>query len=306
MRLSDAISGYWLDKRLDMSKTTIPGYERTFRRLVAFLGDPEFAAVTSNDVRRFLVHLADHFKVSRRTVHDAWIPLSSLWTWAETELGTPHIIRGKVKQPKYTKRTIDALTKDQVRAILAAAERSRPYMGRHGKETRAVRPTADRDRAILLTLLDSGVRAAELCALTLGDYDAKRGRLLVQRGKGDKARFAVIGQRAQKAVWRYLAQRPDAKPRDPLFATRNGAPMQRTTLGQMVARMGDRAGVANVHPHRFRHTFAINFLRNGGDVLTLRELLGHESLAMVQRYARIVDADIDRAQTHSPADNWRL
>jgi len=306
MRLSDAIAGYWLDKRLDMSKTTIPGYERTFRRLVSFLGDPEFAAVTSNDVRRFLVHLADNFKVSRRTVHDAWIPLSSLWTWAETELGTPHIIRGKVKQPKYTKRTIDALTEDQVRAILAASERSRPYMGRHGKETRAARPTADRDRAILLTLLDSGLRAAELCALTMGDYDPKRGRLLVQRGKGDKARFAVIGQRAQKALWRYLAQRPDAGPRDPLFATRSGAPMQRTTLGQMVARMGDRAGVANVHPHRFRHTFAINFLRNGGNVLTLRELLGHESLAMVQRYARIVEADIDRAQTHSPADNWRL
>jgi len=306
MRLSDVITGYWLDKRLDFSPTTIPGYERTFARLVAFLGDPEFAAVTPNDIRRFLAHLAGHYGLSRRTVHDAWIPLSSLWTWAENELGTPHIIRGKVKQPKYTKRTIDALNEDQVRAILAAALHGRPYSTTSGRQVTPARPTADRDRAIVLTLLDSGLRAAELCALIIGDYDAKRGRLLVQHGKGDKARYVVVGQRTQKAMWRYLSQRPDASVKGALFATRTGAHIDRTMLRQLLARMGNRAGVANVHPHRFRHTFAINFLRNGGNLLTLKELLGHESLVMVQRYARIVEADIDRAQTHSPADNWRL
>ena len=306
MRLSDVITGYWLDKRLDFSPTTIPGYERTFARLLAFLGDPEFTDIASNDIRRFLAHLADHYRVSRRTVHDAWIPLSSLWTWAENELDTPHIIRGKVKQPKYTKRTVDALTEEQVRAVLAAADYMRPYSSRKGKEVIAARPTADRDRAIVLALLDSGLRAAELCALMIGDYDAKRGRLLVQRGKGDKARYVVMGQRTQKAIWRYLSLRPDARPKHPLFATASGSHLDRSTLRKMLARMGDRVGVANVHPHRFRHTFAINFLRNGGNLLTLKELLGHESLVMVQRYARIVDADIDRAQTHSPADNWRL
>lgn len=297
MRLSDAIAGYWLDKRLDMSKTTIPGYERTFGRLVSFLDDPDFAAVTSDDIRRFLAHLSSHYKLSRRSVHDAWIPLSSLWTWAEKELGTVHILRGRVKPTRYTRRAIEAFTEDQVKAIIAATETTAG--GRS-------RPTGDRDRAIVLVLVDCGLRASELCALTVGDYDSKRGRLHVRHGKNDKARFVVIGARSQKAVWRYLTARPDAGPADPLFATRSNLHLERTGLRQLLARTGNRAGVASVHPHRFRHTFAINFLRNGGNVLTLRELLGHESLTMVQRYARIVDADIDRAQVHSPADTWRL
>ena len=57
MQLSEAITGYWLAKRPDFSKTTIPGYERTFQRLVSVLGNPDFAAITSSDIRRFLVHL---------------------------------------------------------------------------------------------------------------------------------------------------------------------------------------------------------------------------------------------------------
>ena len=225
---------------------------------------------------------------------------------SRAELNTPHIIRGKVKQPKFIKRTIDALSEDQVRAILAAALYARPYTTVSGRQVTPARATADRDRAIVLTLVDSGLRASELCALVIDDYDAKRGRLLVQRGKGDKARYVVVGARTQKAIWRYLTLRPNARASEPLFATRNGAHIDRTTLRQLLARMGNRAGVAGVHPHRFRHTFAINFLRNGGNLLTLKELLGHESLVMVQRYARIVEADIDRAHAHSPADKWRL
>ena len=307
MRLSDVIAGYWLDKRLGFSKTTIPGYERTFGRLVVFLGDPEFGAITASDVRRFLVHLAEGFGLSKRSVHDAWIPLSSLWTWAEGELGATHVIRGKVKQPGFTKRTIDALTQEQVLAILAAALHGKSYATPSGQLVSPARPTADRERAIILTLLDSGVRAAELCALTVGDYDAKRGRLHVRHGKGDKARFVTVGARCQKAIWRYMNRdRVGATLKEPLFATRTGAHIDRTALRQTLARIGDRAGVPNVHPHRFRHTYAINFLRNGGNLLTLKELLGHESLTMVQRYARIVEADIDAAQAHSPADNWRL
>lgn len=306
MKLSDVIEGYWLEKRLDFSETTIPGYRRVFARLVAFLADPDFATITSSDVRRFLVHLAEHHKLSARTVHDAWIPLSSLWTWAETELHTPHVIRGKVKQPKFQKRTIDALSADQVRAILAAALHAKPYTAPSGKQVTPARPTADRDRAIILTLLDAGLRVSELCALTVGDYDSARGRLHVRHGKGNKERFAVVGVRCQRAIWRYLAQtRPNATPKEPLFATGTGGHIGRSQLRALLARIGERAGV-HLHPHRFRHTFAINFLRNGGNLLTLKELLGHESLAMVQIYARIADADIDAAQTHSPADKWRL
>ena len=64
---------------------------------------------------------------------------------------------------------------------------------------------------------------------------------------------------------------------------------------------------AGVHPHRFRHTFAINYLRNGGDVLHLQAVLGHETMDTVRNYVRLAQIDLASAQQNaSPADAWRL
>jgi integrase/recombinase XerD len=83
--------------------------------------------------------------------------------------------------------------------------------------------------------------------------------------------------------------------------------MNRHVLGRLVSRIGDRAGVKKVHPHRFRHSFAIEYLRNDGKMLALQDLLGHSDLETARRYARFVEADIaiDHASA-SPADKLRL
>lgn len=305
MRISEALTGYWLDKRMNFSATTVPGYERTFRRLVEFMGDPDIEKVTSSDIRRFLAWLPERYNLSRRTVSDAWIPLSSFWSWAEKELGVPHILRGRVKRPKFQQRRIEPLTEDQVRRLLAAVD-TYEYELPSGKKVVARRDTALRDRAIILVLLDSGLRASELCDLRVSDHDAEHGRLHVRHGKGDKERYVVIGQRAQKALWRYMATRPDTRPADPLFAVRRGGPMHRDALKHLLTRIGRKAGVPNCHPHRFRHAFAIGFLRNGGSIAVLRELLGHEDVTMCLHYARAAEIDISTAAKHSISDGWRL
>jgi integrase/recombinase XerD len=211
-----------------------------------------------------------------------------------------------VKAPEFNKAVIEPFTKDELQRMVRAAEYADEWSTSRGRYVQAKRPTADRDKAIVMTLVDAGLRAGELCALKMADYDAGRGRLHIQHGKGDKERYAIIGARAQKAIWKYLTTRPKTKPADPLFATRDNRHIRRENLHHMLARMGDRAGVENVYPHRFRHTFAIEFLRNGGNVMLLKELLGHESLEMVMVYVKIAERDIDGGAKHSPADNWRI
>lgn len=306
MLLSVALDGYWLDKQLSFSPNTVAKYQHVFRLFCDFVGSVDVEHVSTADIRRFLIHLGAAHQWGRRSVHDAWAVLSSFWTWAERELDIPHVIRGKIAAPAYTERKIEPYTQAELRALLRAADYQRAYMLPKGKQAKARRPTANRDKAILLVLVDSGLRVSEICALTVGDYDAHRGRLHVRHGKGDKARFAMIGNRARKALWLYLASKGNLEPSTPLFATRSNTPLERNNVRHLLNRLGGAAGVDNVHPHRFRHTFAITFLRNGGNPLLLQELLGHERLETVRVYVKLAEQDIDAGSRHSPADNWRL
>ena len=128
---------------------------------------------------------------------------------------------------------------------------------------------------------------------------------------GKKERTVYFGKLCAKFRWQYLAPRlGKTRPDSPVFLKRaviDDAPMTRSGLWQLLKDLGERAGVQNVHPHRFRHTFAITYLRNGGDVFTLQMLLGHSDMELVRRYALIAQADC--ANFHrkaSPVDNWRL
>lgn len=283
---------------MDFSLHTVDDYQVTFKRLVEFLHDPEFEAITTNDLRRFLAHLVDKYELGHKSLSNAWIALSSLWTWAETELKTSHAIRGKLKRPTFRTPVIDPFNQEEIKHLLSAAQ---PDRG-----TGRQRPTGVRDRAIILVLLDTGIRASELCDLVVADYDRGRGRLHIRHGKNDKQRFVPVGQRAQKNLWRYLADRPNARPGDPLFGTTTGNSLDRNNLRHLLDRIGKHSGVSNAYPHRFRHTFAIEFLRAGGNLLTLQAILGHSTLEMVRRYAKLADEDIDAGAKNSPVDNWKL
>jgi integrase/recombinase XerD len=136
--------------------------------------------------------------------------------------------------------------------------------------------------------------------------DNRNHRILVL-GKGTKERQVQFSARTGQAIWRYLASRPDAGPTDPLFATQDGYPMDRDNLRHVIERIGERAKIDDVHPHRFRHTFAIQFLRNGGDPFTLQMLLGHSTMDMVKRYLALAQTDLEAAHRKaSPVDHWRL
>lgn len=247
--------------------------------------------------------------MSGKSRSNIWVVLSSFFSWAEREpaLKIPHPIRGIVQQPTFTKKKIVPYTKIELMAMLNACYEMNPWISPRGKRVFAQRPSTLRDKAMIILFVDTGMRASELCGLKIKDYNEKSGAIHVL-GKGSKERTVVAGTTARKAIWSYLKQqRPDAKPNEPLFASRSNLPMDVDSLRHLVQRVAQRAEVPHATLHRFRHTFAINFLRNGGNVIELKRLLGHEQMNTVNIYVDLAESDLEAAQRlASPADNWRL
>lgn len=312
MLYSEALHGYWLEKRRGFSRHTVSEYSVTFRRLGEFVGpEAHIEHINTGVLRAFLNHLVEQFKLSEKSLCNAWTALSSLWTWAEGELSIPHMIRGRIKRPQYRSPQIETYTQTEVQAMLNACEQAMPWRTKHGKAVHQARPTGLRDKAIILTLVDTGLRASELCNLTVADYDAESGQIRVKQGKGKKDRIVYASDNCRRAIWKYLTKRSKRKPADPLFATQTNQHIERNALRHMIQSAATRAGIRqstiSVTVHRFRHTFAVNFLRNGGNVIALQELLGHERLETIRIYVKLAELDLQHAQSQaSVADAWRL
>lgn len=156
-----------------------------------------------------------------------------------------------------------------------------------------------RDRAIILVLLDTGLRVSELCALTVGDLDVRSGAIVVRQGKGRRDRIVYLGARAKRALLKVLS--PVVT--EPLFATSAGRRLTVDGVQSMLARLGARAHVEHCHPHTFRRTFALWSLRAGMNVYALQRLMGHADLDMLRRYLSLVDIDLAQSvREHDPVD----
>lgn len=306
MQLSQLIHGFFVLRRRRLAQTTQTNYQFAFRRLIAFFGDDrDVSTILATDIDAYLSHLCDD-GLSDRSVFDNYAICSALWTFAHEEFKLPHVVR-YVEKPAYQEKQIIPFTLAETQSILKAAEWTSAWDTRKGRSVRSRRPTWQRDLALIVMLLDTGLRITEACNLNVDDYEQDSGQLTVLKGKGNKERRVFLGDTAQGTLWRYMMGRKRIKPKDPVFVTRNKRPLHRAYAFHLFERIGGNAGVKGVHPHRFRHTFAIEFLRNGGNVFELQRILGHEDLETVQIYINLAQVDIERAQkTNSPADNWRL
>lgn len=153
-----------------------------------------------------------------------------------------------------------------------------------------------RAEALLLTLLDTGIRAGELCNLTLADIDWQS-RCLTVTGKTGK-RIVPIGRRALRVLRRYIEQERKApSPGERHVFLAQGNPINTAFLTRYLHQLCNRAGMvrAKKGPHTLRHTFAYTFLQAGGDVFHLKDILGHSDISMTERYIRLMPEDLRRA-----------
>jgi len=309
--LSRAVEGFILNiSAAGRSPYTIRNYKAELLRFTNFVGDLEINQVSSRQIEDYLLYLKNDFRIT----HIATTPIPQRKISQKT-LSNAHGALAVLSNPfkvapiKYYSKPISPLKESEIELLLRACRQTQK-IPKVMKAYSSKRTTSKRDRAIILTLLDTGMRVSELCGMRIKDYDSESGRLMIT-GKGSKTRFVYLGKVSSQSLWSYMLERyPSQKPPkdDPLFTDLYGIhPLTRQNVLQFIKRLGNHAGVINVHPHKFRHTFAIEFLRNGGNVFELQQLLGHSELDMVKRYVQIAQIDLETsARRASPADNWRL
>jgi integrase len=301
---SQAVEGYMLDAYArKLSKDTLSDYTNTFRKFDIFLrDDPLISRISPRDVKLFLAEQ----QISKKTLLNYHVGLSALWTWAVADgIVDEHIVR-KVRRPRPEKKAVKPYTEDEVRAMLSSLTRSKLYFRPGKRESDHRVRNAVRNRAIILMLLDTGMRSSEICGMKINHVDLKTRRARVY-GKGSKERILPFSPRTGQAIWKYLAKREDDHLGAPLFILLSGRPMDRGYMYKMIRVIAERAGVRGATVHRFRHTFAINYLRNGGDPWSLRMMLGHSTMQMVENYLALAEADlVNKHNIASPVANWRL
>jgi integrase/recombinase XerD len=323
LSISKAIDGFQKFKVAEgLSQRTVDSYEYYLNQWMNHIGDQDVAKIKSSDLSNYLAWMRTEYKprrwngntdpLSAKSLRNIYIALRAFYSWLNKEFKLPNPAK-EITAPKFPQHVIQTFSKEDIEKLIKACLFSRQAQTDDRKAFVMRRPSANRDQAIVLTLLDTGLRATELCSLTVGDLDLKTGKVNVRHGvgggaKGGKGRITYMGKVTRKTVWRYLASREDGNDlKAPLFISSADRPFNRNSLRILIRRLGERVDIAHVHPHKFRHTFAITYLRSGGDVFTLQSLLGHGSLDMVRHYAQIAEVDVENAHRKaSPVDNWRL
>lgn len=206
--------------------------------------------------------------------------LRAFASWLKREGYLDENFLSRLKVPKAPSLDIRPLTEAEISNILACFNPNTV--------------TGARNLAVVWLMLDSGLRIGEVAELQHGNVNLQQGQLVV-RGKGSKERLVPIGRKAQKYLQRYIYHfRPESfyPDRDNLFLTVEGKPLKDNALKLMFSRLRVKTSITRLHGHLLRHTFATRYLMNGGDMLSLKRILGHASIQMVTRYAHLADADV--------------
>jgi integrase/recombinase XerD len=289
--LAIAAESFLVDRRASgKAAGTVRNYNDHLKHFIAYCDGQaatQIGHLTPDFLRRYLLVLAESHNPGG--VHAYYRSLRAFLRWVEAEEIMPPEWRNpmaKVKPPRVPENVLEPVALEDVARLLDACKG-----GQH----------ADRDRAIFLLLLDTGVRAMEFCRMTLADVDLGSGAITIPRSKSGKPRTVFIGRKSRRALRAYLRTRRDNSPA--LFVSAFADRLTYSGLREILRRRSMDAGIEEPTLHQFRRAFALNFLRNGGDVYTLQRLMGHSDLSVLRRYLKLTDQDTQAAHAkYSPAD----
>ena len=290
MNQLEAARGYYVQDYLTylsveraLARRTLHEYEQDlalfFEYLQPFLQEElTLASIDVRTIREFLAYLRRQRNYTANALNRKIACLKGYFRYLESEGHIPSSPMQRIASAKDGRLLPKVLSEDEVHDFLETAEarieeRHNPALG-------------IRDRAILELFYAAGMRLSELVGLNLGDIDLAK-RTLRVTGKGNKQRYVFITELAAGYLQDYLQIRPKVK-HEAVFLNRFDERLSPRAVQLMFAKILQLSGLNKpASPHTLRHSFATHLLEGGSDLVTIKELLGHESLSTTQVYTNI-------------------
>lgn len=247
------------------AEDSLKQYNRAIEMMMDEIGKP-LADITTNDIRYHL-SMYQSTGVSKVTVDNKRRYLSTFFSWLTEEeyiCKNPMLRIKKVKQDKIIKKPFSDNDLERIREVV----------------------DRQRDKALIEFLLSTGCRVSEVVHLEIENVDMVKGECIVL-GKGNKERKVYISERCMYHLSKYLCSRNDDN--RALFLNYHGKKLSKESIELLLTRIGKAASVDNVHPHRFRRTFATNALKRGMPLQHVQRLMGHKSLDTTMLYCSLDD-----------------
>ena len=309
MLLSDALTAYRTFARAGgLSPKTVDWVSSSAGYFRDFLGEvnPDLAALTGHDLRRFILALQDknvfsnhpfnklqNKKLSPESVSNYIRGVKNLYSFLHREGFLKTDPMAKVKLPKKPQTVVSTLSEKESEKLLAQPDKATP--------------TGYRDYTMIAAFIDTAMRISELTSLDLANVDYEQNLFKIM-GKGQKERYVPFGRKLAKLLMKYQTKyRPESDSSDAFFLSYDGRRMEPKRVEKIIRGYGRKAGLKRVYPHLLRHTSAVMFLRAGGDVFSLQRKLGHASLTMTRRYSNLSEIDVrNNHLKFSPGDRINL
>ncbi len=288
--LETAVGLFLTAKRAEGAKdATLTWYGHRLRRFVGQYGGQDVGEIRLDEVRAYMVKMLET-DFSGHTKFTLVRVVRTLFKWLYEERRIDDNFYRRIKLPKLPDPPPKAIDMADVRVLLGAC----------GND-----PAGCRDRAVMLFLLDTGCRAGGVCGLRVRDLDFEHLRATVFE-KGEKGRVVLFTPRTADALAMWMNCRPFPSAEAVFTSMREATPMTQNSVIQMMKRHKRTTGVSGrVNPHAFRHTFAREFLLNGGDLASVSHMMGHTQLAVTkQSYARFLTEELrDKHDRFSPVNH---
>lgn len=280
--LRDAWTDFILSRQaMQCTTRTLENYQWVLGKFITWLENQGITApdqVTARHVRQYLALYADKSDWYLNGHARAIRTLLRFWH-KEGYLPQPITF----DMPKVRQKRLPFLTAEQVKQVLAMCN--------------------TREKAIILLIVDSGLRRQEVCNLNRSDIDLQTGVVRVRQGKGRKDRIVVIGATTRRALLKYWRECPNQADDAPAVQTDTGQQMTGYGLQSLLRRLSKKSGV-HFSAHALRRTFATLSLKNGMDLVSLQSLLGHSDIATTRQYIQWLESDLLEAHKRSsPIDN---